>query len=268
MIKKFNDDFDIRKIANSGQCFRFKEIDENVFENIAFGKILKIRALENGAADFDCDEKEFDAVWTKYFDFETDYRNIREMTSEDPFLNRCAADGAGIRILRQDTFETFVSFIISQRKSIPAIKTSVERLCSLSGEKIDGSHYAFPSPETILNCDDASLAACGLGYRLSYIKNAAEAFASDSNLIDKLSSLSDAELFEELKTYNGVGDKVASCTALFGFHRLDFFPKDVWIKRALETKYPKGFDFDKYAPYNGVIQQYIFFSYRPGLTDL
>lgn len=268
MIKTFDDDFDIRKIANSGQCFRFRELNDNTFENTAFNRTIRIRQIDSRSLDFDCDEKEFDNIWNAYFDLENNYRSIREMTIGDCFLSDCSEKGAGIRILRQDPFEALISFIISQRKSIPAIKTSIERLSDACGEPIDKTHHAFPTAKAILLCDDKLLASCGLGYRLSYIKNAAETFVSDSALINELNKLSDDELFEKLKSFNGVGDKVASCTALFGFHRLDFFPKDVWIKRALESKYPKGFDFEKYTPYNGVIQQYIFFSYRPGLTEL
>ncbi|MCR4757311.1 MAG: DNA-3-methyladenine glycosylase 2 family protein, partial [Butyrivibrio sp.] len=74
--------------------------------------------------------------------------------------------------------------------------------------------------------------------------------------------LSDEELMEELLKLFGVGVKVANCEILFGYHRLDAFPKDVWINRVLETKYPKGFDFEGYAPYNGVMQQYLFFYSR------
>lgn len=268
MIVKIDDDFDIRKIANSGQCFRFKETQNDIFENVAMGRILRIRQIDPHTLDFDCSDEEFKNIWSNYFDLCTDYKSIRESVSDDCFLSSCAQKGAGIRILRQDAFETFISFIISQRKSIPAIKTSIERLSAACGTKIDNTHYAFPTALAIQSCDDDLLAPCGLGYRLPYIKSAASTFVSDSALPSLLNELSDDELFEKLKTFNGVGDKVASCTALFGFHRLDFFPKDVWIKRALENKYPHGFDYEKYTPYNGVLQQYIFFSYRPGLTDL
>jgi len=63
-----------------------------------------------------------------------------------------------------------------------------------------------------------------------------------------------------LKELPGVGEKVASCVMLFGFHRLNAFPVDVWIERVLKTHYPKGFPFDRYAPYSGVIQQYMFWA--------
>ena len=67
---------------------------------------------------------------------------------------------------------------------------------------------------------------------------------------------------EELLKLFGVGVKVANCEILFGYHRLDAFPKDVWINRVLEQRYPGGFPFGEYAPYNGVMQQYLFFYSR------
>ena len=63
---------------------------------------------------------------------------------------------------------------------------------------------------------------------------------------------------ETLLGIRGVGVKVASCIMLFGFHRLNAFPVDVWMKRALETHYPQGFSLSSYAPYAGVMQQYMF----------
>ena len=67
---------------------------------------------------------------------------------------------------------------------------------------------------------------------------------------------------QKLLALYGVGVKVANCEILFGYHRLDAFPKDVWINKVLDAKYPSGFLFDKYKPYNGVMQQYLFFYSR------
>ena len=167
-----------------------------------------------------------------------------------------------MRILNQDKWEMAVSFIISQRKSIPAIKTSIERLSALCGDRIDNDTFAFPTPVQILSAKSDKLAECGLGYRLPYILSAAELFFREPDIVSRLEKLSDDELLEELKKMQGVGDKVASCISLFGFHRLDSFPKDVWINRALAEHFPKGYDFETYRPYNGIIQQYIFYAYR------
>jgi N-glycosylase/DNA lyase len=59
----------------------------------------------------------------------------------------------------------------------------------------------------------------------------------------------------------GVGPKVADCCLLFSHKQVKAFPKDVWIKRAMETLF--GGDLPKEAEdYAGIAQQYIFFYAR------
>jgi N-glycosylase/DNA lyase len=262
MKKTFDDDFNLSVIAESGQCFRFNRIDENTYKVVAYGKVLIIKDMGENTFDFDCSSDDYKKIWHKYFDLDTNYSSIRKSVKDNAFLCSCAEQSVGMRILNQDKWEMVVSFIISQRKSIPAIKTSIERLCELCGDKIDDENYAFPTPVQILYTDLNKMAGCGLGYRLPYIIQAAETFNSEPAILKRLDKLSDEELLEELKKMQGVGDKVASCIALFGFHRLNFFPKDVWINRALDEHFHNGFDFAAYAPYNGVIQQYMFYAYR------
>ena len=45
-------------------------------------------------------------------------------------------------------------------------------------------------------------------------------------------------------------------------HHIDSFPIDVWMKRILAEQYPEGYPFDRYSPYNGIYQQYMFAFYR------
>ena len=63
---------------------------------------------------------------------------------------------------------------------------------------------------------------------------------------------------EELKKILGVGDKVAACTALFGFSNLEAFPIDVWMKRAIDEYFGGNLDPKTLGDYAGVAQQYIF----------
>ena len=37
----------------------------------------------------------------------------------------------------------------------------------------------------------------------------------------------------KLQTISGVGPKVADCALLYGLHRTECFPMDVWMKRAV-----------------------------------
>ncbi len=55
----------------------------------------------------------------------------------------------------------------------------------------------------------------------------------------------------------GIGPKVADCALLFGCHRLDCFPMDVWMKRVMAA-YFDGRDGSVFGPNAGVAQQYLF----------
>ena len=250
MFKLSSKYLDMRKIADSGQVFRFNKIGEEGYDLIAADKHLRIKKLiesdEANTYELDCSEKEYTEIWKEYFDMDTDYGIYSK----------------GIRILRQDKWEMLISFIISQRKSIPAIKSSIEKLAKNFGAEIEKDIYAFPKPEAILNADDTLLEACGLGYRLPYIRAAARAVLEEGVDLYNLDNLSDEDLVDKLKEFKGVGVKVANCVLLFAYHRIGAFPIDVWVEKILNNHYNKSFPMDRYKGYAGVLQQYMFFYER------
>ena len=262
------DDFDLKKIADSGQCFRFNECVDG-YEIVASSKHLFIKQTGEFEYELDCEADDYEDFWKKYFDLDLNYKEIRgRIDKEDDSYLYCAAEyGKGIRILRQDPWEMLISFIISQRKNIPAIKASIEKLCAavsrdIGTDREGNTIYAFPTPEEIAGLSDEKLSACSLGYRDKYVRQAALDVVSGAVKLEEWGKLSDEELMTGLLGLFGVGIKVANCEILFGYHRLDAFPKDVWINRVLELKYPGGFQFEKYAPYNGIMQQYLFYYSR------
>ena len=123
---QIRDDFDPDKIARSGQCFRWRKTGENGWRIVHGKQCLTILGLGEGRFRLSCPEEEYHARWRSYFDLDEDYREIRARitAADDPFLHDACTYGKGIRILRQDPWETLVSFIISQNKNIPAIKTA------------------------------------------------------------------------------------------------------------------------------------------------
>ena len=265
------DDFDAVKIAASGQCFRWYPLSDGRCRIFARDRTVVLKQTAPDTLELDCTSEEFQSFWYDYFDFSTDYAAIRaSIAPNDHYLSQSATCGQGIRILRQDPFEMLITFLLSQRKSIPAIQKSVEALSRAAGTPIgeaDGQTlYAFPTPAQLAALDDDTLAACGLGYRLPYIRQAAQVAAQNPGLFDELAALDDAELREKLLSLHGVGPKIAQCVMLFGFHRMDSFPLDVWMNRVMDTHYPNGFPFDRYAPFNGVIQQYLFYFVRAERT--
>ncbi len=265
LIPKRN--INIEKIAESGQCFRMTKNSDGSYGLIHNGRYLRILTRDDkDAYEFICDKKTYEDVWRRYFDMDTDYGIIEDMADpEDDYLRNAIEYGRGIRILRQDAWEMLISFIISQRKSIPAIRTSIEKICRLCGTRIEGEKeelYAFPTPQQIDALTEEELLTCSVGYRGKYIKAAAQAVVSKEIELEKINECDDMSLKDNLLRIYGVGEKVAGCIMLFGYHRLDAFPVDVWIKRAMDEQYPNGFPHHKYRGCSGIMQQYIFFYIR------
>ena len=257
-----NDDFDLDKIIASGQCFRPKKTGERTYEFVTGDHRVTIKdetdKKDKGVTSLSvsCPKKEWEDVWHPYFDLDTNYRKIREsIPKSDKYLMGAAEYGKGIRILRQDKFEMLISFIISQRKSIPAIRTSIERLVGLYGHDV-----FFPNPEDMLKATDEELRSCGLGYRLPYVRKAAERVALHEVDLEALDELSDEELFTRLKSFAGVGDKVANCIALFAYHRTGRAPVDTWIARVINERYAGINPFPRYGNVAGIMQQYLFYN--------
>jgi len=260
---EIGDDFDLARIADSGQCFRWERRGEG-WRILSGSDCLYIAPLGGGAYELDCGEDALDALWRDYFDLKESYAAIRGRIDPDadPYLWAAAEGEQGIRILRQDPWETLVSFLISQNRNIPAIRRSIERLAAVCGdERRDAAgrpYFAFPTPEAVAALGEEDLRACALGYRAPYVRTAARAVLDGALDLAALQNAGEAETMAALTGLFGVGVKVASCVSLFGLHHLDSFPRDVWIKRILAREYPGGWPFGAYAPYNGVCQQYMF----------
>ncbi|MGN0501918.1 MAG: DNA-3-methyladenine glycosylase family protein [Ruminococcus sp.] len=261
-------DLDLAQTLDCGQSFRWIENEDGSFEGIAFGKSVTVR-LENNTLYIENTTKEdFENIWYDYFDLSLDYGKIREEISRiHPVLCEAAKYAPGIRILRQEPYEALCTFIISQNNNIKRIKGIVQRLCESFGEKIEGG-YAFPTAEKMAQLTPDDLVPLRAGFRNRYLVDAAKKVASGEVDLEKCRSCDYDEARAELMKITGVGVKVADCTLLFGLHRIEAFPVDVWMKRAMEKLFPdmKPEDFGEYA---GIAQQYIFHYSRmhPELFD-
>ena len=251
------------KTFECGQCFRWNALGEQDYLGVASGRSARV-FLSGETACVECGEDEL-GFWRAYLDMDADYAAARESVMRGAYLTDCAECGAGIRILRQDKWEALCSFIISQCNNIPRIKSIVEKLCALFGEPFEtpwGVKYSFPAAERVALLEEPELAPLRAGYRAAYIINAARAVASGDIDLDAAAAMDGDAARRYLKGLNGVGDKVANCAVLFGLHRLDAFPVDVWIKRALREHMPPGFDPKSLGEYAGLAQQYMFFAER------
>lgn len=163
MITVELDNFSLKEICQSGQCFRMRETEENTYELIAGDQYLKL-TQEGTIVTFYCSDVEFLCYWVPYFDLDADYGGyIEKINPRDRYLCAAAASGSGIRILRQDLWEMIITFLISQQNNITRIRGCIDRLCKRYGEKkvsLDGMEYwSFPTPQQLGTATEEELRA-------------------------------------------------------------------------------------------------------------
>ncbi|UOO37649.1 DNA-3-methyladenine glycosylase 2 family protein [Oscillospiraceae bacterium CM] len=261
-------EFDLARIFECGQCFRWSAASDGAYIGVAMGKAARI-FQEGGSVFISGTLADFNTVWRHYFDLDRDYEAIRRAVAIDPFMTKAAAFGAGIRILRQDKWEALASFILSQCNNIPRIKKIIDTLCRLYGEPVDfdgRTFQTFPSAEAVASLSLSDLEQLRCGYRAPFLIEAARAVASGDLNLEALSNRPPEEALAALKSLAGVGDKVASCVVLFGLHRLDAFPVDTWIRKTVRDHYGSSFDPAVFGQHAGIAQQYMFFYARSNQT--
>lgn len=258
----FQDGIDLQKIIDSGQCFRAKQIENGLFRFVCREHAGYFRQTDSRHIELLYREEDA-SFWKIYFDKKRDYRQIAaEIRKKTDAFNAACRFGKGIRILRQDTWEMLITFLLSQRKSIPAIRTSLERIAEMCGQPVVTpweTLYLFPSPEALAALAPEQLQACGLGYRAPYIRDAALAVLHGDTDLESLHRLSDEQLFDALCSLHGVGTKIANCVMLFGFHRTDRVPMDVWMNRATVFYGEENGAFLQHGENAGILQQYVFY---------
>ncbi len=271
MLKIKVPNFSLRQICDSGQCFRMKQEADSSYTVIAFERFLRMEQREEEII-FYCSQEEFDTIWKDYFDLDTDYGEfIGAIDEGDEYLKSAAVFGSGIRILNQDIWEMIISFIISQQNNIKRIRKCIETICKNYGEKrvcAEGvEFFAFPTAKVLSGVSEEEFRACNLGYRSKYLVQTAKMIAEGDFDLEGLKRLSYPQAKQELLKLSGVGSKVADCISLFSLHQLDAFPVDTHILKVLERCYQKGFPFEKYNGFAGVLQQYIFYYDLMGNQD-
>ena len=258
-----DDDFDLEKIRTSGQCFRIIRENDGAYRAVAGDKVVYIKDLGGGDYEVSCSPEEWDSFWHGYFDLDRSYSDIREQCEgANGFIDESMGYGTGLRILKQDPWEMLITFIVSQRKNMPAIAKAVEQLAQRFGTPIEterGIVYAFPTPEQLAAASEEDLRDCSLGYRAPYIANTSRQVASGELDLKALGELDDAALFEGLQEARGVGAKVANCVCLFGYGRTSQVPIDVWIARAIDEECGGRDPFEQFGDNAGIMQQYVFY---------
>lgn len=265
--------FSTAAVFDCGQAFRFLPIENSTHEceygGVAFGKYISVAQDGDTLTLYGASEEDLEKIWIPYLGLDFDITAARSdilSRSDNPALREAVEYGKGIRILRQEKWETLCSFIISQNNNIPRIRGLIGTISKALGERIDspaGEVYSFPTAELVAAAGVDALREMKLGFRAPYIFDAAtKVAAGEIDLEAVASAKTTAEAAEMLMKIKGVGPKVAACTLLFGFDRTDAFPVDVWVKRVIEKYFPAPFDAASLGAYAGLAQQYLFYYER------
>lgn len=257
ILYKSVSDFDLAQTLDCGQSFRWEEQENGDFKGVAFDREVVVR-LDGGDFYIFGGKKEDSDLWSSYFDLDFDYGVIKDELSDlSPVLKSAAEYAPGIRILKQDSWEALCSFIISQNNNIPRIKGIIKRLCESFGDKTADGGYTFPGAQRLSQLTVEDLAPLRSGFRAKYLIDAAQKVAAGEVNLDDVKSMPINEARQSLMKIKGVGPKVAECALLYGMHRLECFPMDVWMKRAMAVLLPE-FTIEDLGQYAGIAQQYIF----------
>lgn len=267
-------DFNTTHIFDCGQCFRWNKEEDGSYTGVVSGKVINVSQLGTKVIFDNLTLDDYHIV-KDYFDLDTDYEKIKEKVSTDDIMKKAIDFGCGIRILNQDEWETMISFMISANNRIPMIKKVIENLSCKFGNFITSyrgrNYYSFPTPEQLAEAPVDKIIECKAGFRAPRIKEAAERFLNERDTIYDLKNKSYQEGLDYLKTYSGIGDKVANCILLFSMKQFDTFPVDVWVRRVMQTLYVdkdtsdkeiRRFAEDKFGDFSGYAQQYLFYYAR------
>ena len=271
--------FEPKHIFECGQCFRWN-LDENKnYIGVIKDGVLKVEKKENKIiiTGVIIDNKDIKDICKEYFDLDNNYEDIKMKLSKiDDNLKNSITYGYGIRILKQDLWETIISFIISANNNIPRIKGIIERLSKNYGKEIiwnNKSYYTFPTKEEMSNVSVDELRKLGLGFRDKRVYDTTHILLENSKILENLEKEENTEkVREQLLELPGVGPKVADCIMLFALKRFEVFPIDVWVRRVMNDLYIKEEDEtkvnkrqienlakEKYKKLAGLAQQYLFY---------
>ena len=269
MNKKFQA-INVESTINSGQVFLWNKIGRKWYgvdgENIL--------VIDEKTTKFSKNQKEF-----IFFRENDNFEEILSYLKKDKVVKKALGTFPGIRLLRQDTFQCYISFIVSSNSNIPNIKTRLQNLCKKFGKqkKIESKEFfVFPEAKVISKASISEILSCGVGYRAKAIKNASDMVVKNEIDFENLKKMNYHDAKQELLKVLGIGNKVADCILLFSLEKSEAFPLDRWMLRILQKYYSNRFQlttktitnnsyddihqkiveyFGKYAGYS---QQYLF----------
>lgn len=277
----------LRETLDGGQAFRWTRLGDTTWLGLFGRTVVRLGLAADQRVYWSAPARQAAAsgpVLDRYFDVGRDARELAQRLPwrTDPHLAGCLERFGGLRILRQPFGETLLGFLCSATKQIVQIKQMVALLAARHGTALPAPPvtaragddpaapagcFALPTWTQLAELSEVDLRRCQLGFRARYIHETATFLAGHPGWLDETEALPYLAARERLCSLPGVGEKVADCVLLFGAGRLEAFPVDVWIIRAMANRYGlhgwkpaqiAHFGRVHYGPLAGLAQQYLF----------
>jgi N-glycosylase/DNA lyase len=232
--------FDPETSVNSGQVFLWEKAGQ-AWYGIHADSVVKFSRQDGELVFESFPEQRQEKIERSMFRLDDDTDSIFAEISRDPLVRKLVSSYPGLRLMRQDPAQCIISFVCASNTNIPMIRRMLGSLSRKYGQKVIADcgkeFHTFPSVQSLDRASESDLRACGLGYRAKALKAAAGAIAGGALDLDYLKKADHSKAKGELLKVYGIGPKIADCILLFSLEKLDAFPIDVWIARALASHY-------------------------------
>lgn len=264
------DELDLDKTLDCGQAFRWHKDKDGYWVGVIKNKLCVLKQYDNYIST-NLNEEDIDLV-IYYFNIDMNYTNEISMLNLDEFAEKAYKYGRGIHILRQDYFETMVTFLMSSCNTMRNIRNIVNKLSELYGTRLEEKYndkvfigYTFPTLDVISKLTMDELEACRMGFRAKYLVDMCRRLNMDKSILFELHAGVNGGMtryvsaISILKEFKGIGEKVANCISLFAGHHLCAFPIDTHMQQLIDKEYKGKIDLNRYGNISGIIQQYMYY---------
>ena len=268
--------FNLPATLESGQAHRWRR-EGQWYWGVVYGNLLKVRQDLFGLEVYSAPEKPEKLVplFNSYFRLDDDLQAIYREINRDARIASMIDRYPGLRLLRQEPWECLVAFICSATSNIPRIAANMEAIAQALGRPVTLHRHTrstFPSAQQVAQAGEQALRDLGLGFRARYLALAAEQVAQGDLDLEELRHTPYWDAKARLMEMPGVGAKIADCVLAFSLDKLEAFPIDRWVSRAIQEWYLDGgkmsyeqvvrWAHDYFGPYAGYAQQYLFHGRR------
>jgi len=274
---------DLTSTLASGQCFRWR-VDASGAWNGVFGRDLVRLRMTGSSLEIESaptPPAEIAESIVAYLRLDDDLAAIQSALVVDQRVADGITAYPGLRLLRQDPWETLAAFILSSTSNIPRISKTVELLAGTFGDPVqlaDIRRHTFATPAALADAGELRLRELGCGFRAPYLAGAARAVASGELQLTDLRGAPYADVMSQLTALHGVGEKIADCAMLFSLDRLDAFPADRWVRKVLVDWYDlspritydgaRQWARNRFGDHAGYANQYLFWNARQSIRPM